>query len=600
MKQKKISKIEWLSTHRRWPLAVAAIAVVLALPSLWGGLLADDYYHRLVIHRPASYPDVLPHALDTYRFADGDPDHARRLMDFGALTWYANPEFKAGFWRPLTSITQFVEHKAWPNSPWLMHLQSILWYGALALAVAFLFRRFMGVTLAAGLAALMFAIDDAHNWPVGFLANRHGLIACLFGVLALLMHDSWRREGKHAKGVAAVALFILALLSGEGGIGTVAYLAAYALFLDTGTWKRRAASLAPYLVVVIVWRIAWSAMGYGLEGTGLYTDPLREPLKFFMFFWIQAPLLITGQAAQPPAEIQGLITIFQPLTILLFAAIAGFFLWAAWRIMKKDRVARFFGAGALMALVPACASLPHNRNLMFAGIGAFALIGLWLAQLSQRTTVKRLTKAVAVVLIGIHFILAPLMLMLLSRFPLGPNTAWENFSRIPGMDEIDGRDLIIVNHPAPMLPYYYLGDRATNNEPLPAHTRVLGQVFSPVTVTRTSPTQIRVRCEYGFSDYFSRILNGLCRKMSVGDEVRVTGMTARVTEAEDTGLPIEAVFTFDRNLDDDSLVWMQWSEDSFKPFNPPAIGESVELEPVWLPFGLTIAKFDKLVRRAIY
>jgi len=50
--------------------------------------------------------------------------------------------------------------------PAVMHAHSLMWFGLLVVAVTLLYRRLMGLTLAAGLAALLYAVDDAHGMPV--------------------------------------------------------------------------------------------------------------------------------------------------------------------------------------------------------------------------------------------------------------------------------------------------------------------------------------------------------------------------------------------------------------------------------------------------
>ena len=62
-------------------------------------------------------------------------------------------------------------------------------------ALAALYRRLMGATAAAGLAALFYAIDDAHGPPVAFLANRNAMMATLFGVLAVQKATPAGRSG---------------------------------------------------------------------------------------------------------------------------------------------------------------------------------------------------------------------------------------------------------------------------------------------------------------------------------------------------------------------------------------------------------------------
>ncbi len=76
-----------------------------------------------------------------------------------------------------------------------MHLHSLLWLGALVVAAALLYRRILGPTWVAGLAALLYAVDDAHAAPAAYIANRNALIATCFGVLCLLCFARSRQEG---------------------------------------------------------------------------------------------------------------------------------------------------------------------------------------------------------------------------------------------------------------------------------------------------------------------------------------------------------------------------------------------------------------------
>src|SRR5205807_41468 len=84
---------------------------------------------------------------------------------------------------------------------------------------------------------------------------------------------AWR-----AGAIFAPAWLAVALLAGESSIAVVGYLAAYALCLDRTAWRARAASLAPYLAVVIGWRIVYHALGYGTAHSGVYLDPGSDPI----------------------------------------------------------------------------------------------------------------------------------------------------------------------------------------------------------------------------------------------------------------------------------------------------------------------------------
>ena len=122
----------------------------------------------------------------------------------------------------------------WPELPALMHLHSLLWLALLAWAATLLYRETLGATWAAGLAALLYAVDDAHAAPAAYIANRNALVATAFGVLCLLCFARWRRQGWRPGAVLSPALLALALAAGEIALATAAYLGSYALLLGPG------------------------------------------------------------------------------------------------------------------------------------------------------------------------------------------------------------------------------------------------------------------------------------------------------------------------------------------------------------------------------
>ena len=68
----------------------------------------------------------------------------------------------------------------------LMHLQSVLWYGALVAATAFMYRRLLP-RAAAVVAAILYAVDGAHAEAVTWISARNMLVGALFGTLALAL-----------------------------------------------------------------------------------------------------------------------------------------------------------------------------------------------------------------------------------------------------------------------------------------------------------------------------------------------------------------------------------------------------------------------------
>jgi hypothetical protein len=583
------SFVHKILTHRFFPLFAAILAIVLTLPSLKAGLIGDDYHHKLLMSGSKSIVKLLDSPIDMFRFFDGNPERIFKLKDYGFLPWWTYENVKGAFWRPLASITHWLDYIIWPNSPPLMHLHSLLWYGALVMVVAFFYRRFATVPLVAGLAALLYAIDDAHGMPAGLISNRNALMATLFGAMAIITHDKWRRDNWHA-GIALGPLFLAAsLLSAEAGISTCAYLAAHMVFIDRSSLRQRFVAIIPCAVVVVVWRLLWTHLGYGMENIGGYVDPLREPLRFISAVKNHAPFLLLGQLALPPSELSIMLT---PKHWILLWRIALIFLvllaFVFASLLRRDRTARFWALGMLLSILPICATFPSDRLLTFVGIGAMGLVAQLLFVVFGKTEPRPkllLWRIPALVLAAIfilaHLVIAPLALPVRAAYPMMPKKFTDKLMINGPLDSsVKNQDLIIVNPP---VSFFFLVNTLvweSNNQPMPRHLRILSSsLLRSVKVYRQDARTLVVRPEYG---YYAMVFDVLFRDkqhpFSVGDRVELTGMTVEIMELTGDGRPAKAAFTFAVPLEDPSLQWLQYKDGSFVPFTPPAIGESVVLQ----------------------
>jgi len=504
-----------------------------------------------------------------FSFFSDDPAHTTEIMDHGFFPWWTYKDIKGAFWRPLASITHWLDYILWPDTPLLMHVQSVLWYGALAAAVAFLYRRFISVAWVAGLAALLYAIDDAHGTPVDFLANRNAVMATLFGVLTLIIHDKWRRGNLRIGLFVGPTLLAASLLSAEAGIATCAYLFAYAAFIDRGTLRRRFAAMIPYVVVVVIWRVIWTYLGYGVENMGAYIDPLSEPLSYIGAVKNRAPFLLLGQLALPPSD----ITMIFPLYTTLVWRIALIFLLilivALIPLLLRQRSARFWAMGMILSVLPICATFPSDRLLTFVGIGAMGLVAQFIYFVFGKTEERKkfiFWRIPALVLAGIfiliHLIIAPLMLPVRAAYPMIPKKFADKLMLTEGLDEsVKDQDLIIVNPPITFLMLQSPMMWECNNQPMPRHLRILtSSLFQPVEIYCPDAKTLVVRPAF-----------------SVGDRVELTGMTVEIREVRNDGQVSEAAFIFSTVLEDPSLRWLQHKDGAFVPFTLPAVGQKVIL-----------------------
>ncbi len=609
-----------------------SLAVALALPSLWGGWVADDHHHRLRLADPSDLPEALADVpgspMELFTFAEGDPAHMRRMMDLGLWPWWTLPELRAAFMRPVTALTHWVDYRLWPESPAFMHAQSLLWFAGLITVTTLFYRRLYGLTWVAGLAALLYTIDDARALPAGWLANRNALITTFLGISALIAHDRWRRNGWQVGAVVGPLLLTASLLAKEAGIATCAYLFAYALFLDRGTRRERFLALLPYAAVVLVWRIVWTHLGYGVWGIEIYVDPVVEPLRYTAAVLRRAPALLLGQLFIPPSELY-LLCVDLGIKLYYSALLAVVVVLVAVVMIPRlvwDRMTRFWAVGMMLSLLPICATFPADRGLSFVSLGAFALLAQFLGVFfgwardhvgralpdatgmvthgvgdsltyiprtgkarPTSTSLDRqpadpprrpIAKALGIALVAVHMVLAPLLLMVRSAMPIGPVSFIESLQvNLPMDATVEQQTLVIVTAPLPLLSGYVSERRALDGLPIPAHTRVLSPSESgSVTVSRPDAYTLIVRPAHGYLAYtLDQLARGSDHPMSLGQKVELTGMTAEVTALTDDGRPAEAAFRFSVPLEHPSLRWVAWGNPSYVPFTAPAVGETITL-----------------------
>ena len=587
--------------------------MILCISSLWLGLQNDDHVLRLVLSDPPLDPGWTRSPFNAFAFMDGDGELIRRAVDEARIPWWTHPELKLAFLRPVTSITHWIDFRIWPNQPWLMHVQSLLWFAGAIVAAALFYRRLLLPAWVAGLASLLFAVDDAHGMPAVWLANRNASIGVLFGLLALIAHDRWRRDGWHPGAFVAPLALILGLLAGEITLAAGGYLLAYALFLDTDSLRGRLASLIPGSLVGVAWWIAYRVMGYGAAGSGVYIDPGASPVEFVHAVIERGPMLFAGLwgipsglglfLSQSAAHILWLVAVglMAAVTILLLP------------ILKRDRAARFFALGMVLSLVPACATFPDDRLLFFAGFGGMGLMAQFLAAVWQRvdwvpsSRIRRLPLATAFwVLVLFHLILSPLTLATATnKVRVFGEFIDDAASSLPAKPAVTDQLALIVNTPTAFISFYGPLLQALNGRPIPSRTLILGSGIYPTTISRPAPNVIAIRPDGGFlpapgsprpgheasqpgfhPSYFFPMLDRLYRDATpfrVGEEIAYGGARIEIAEITDDGRPVEVQVHFSVDLEDTSLLWLQWKGGVYVPFEPPAVGETSVLPEVTFP-----------------
>jgi hypothetical protein len=601
-------------TSRYWPLIVLALGIAFAAPTLWAGWGVEDD----VMHRAKLLSASLPEAL-TGLYVFLDPNGSTQLVGLDTVPWWALDAVRVSFFRPLAALTLWLDYQLWPNSAVLMHAHSALWYGGACALATLLYRRVMGRTLVGGLAAFLFAVCATHLNCVVSLAARNAVLALFFGLLTLVFHDRWRRGGWRAGGAFALLGLALALLSAEAGLATTAYLGAYALCLERGRWYRRLGSLVPYGIVVVAWRAAYQVMGYGAWGSGFYLDPLRDPLRFAAAVLERGPVLLMSLWSLPDPGIYAILSVWAGrvfwLAAVLFMAFVGAMLFP---LLRKNRAARFWGLGMLLAVIPACAiSMPTGRLLVFVSVGAMGLMAQFIGGLLERSAWlpahgawRVPATALTVFLVGLHAVVFPALLPCVQTFMEPFVSTVTDLGPLPGVED---QQVVIVNVPSPGQLIYVPSLREVREQPAPARIRMLSPGSFAVDVTRVDAYTLVIRPERGYlaptgmgaaenqtvlpllhsaygyqrgDDFF----RGDGFSLALGQSVDLDGMRAEVISLTGDGRPAEARIRFAVPLDDPSLVWLQWDwgTQTYVPFSPPSVGETAHISgpfevnsPVW-------------------
>jgi hypothetical protein len=565
---------------------VLLVAFFLSSIALWGGLAADDHFLRMVIQDFPGIDELATgNTFSTFIFADGTDERNTAFINRGLIPWWSTPMVRLAFWRPLASLTHYVDFHLFGDTSWPMHLQNILWYLALALALAGLYKRMLGPQWVALLATLLYAVDDAHGLAIGWIANRNALMATVFAVLVIRMHDLARRDGLWKAAPAAWVLFGIGLLCGEATLSVCGYLFAHALFLDKAGWKRGIISLMPYGAIIIPWRLAYQVMGFGATGSGMYLDPVREPVLFFEAVITRLPMLLNAQLAYPPAAAWVWASEFWKTILPLIAmAILLFVIWVLMPLLRRSPVARFWLLGMTVATLPVCATFPLDRLLFFAGIGGMGLVAQFIGGLTEEekwvpenSSWRRRARALVFAWVVIHLVVSPLSFPIRVRTMPALGRALEAELRtLPSAPAVADQNLILVSAQSDFHAWHVPIMRSSMNQVVPRTTRALSVGPYDTTYRRIDESTLEVTPSRGFVLYpWGRMFRGWSYEFRVGDTLEFSGMATEVLSLTEDNRPAGVAFTFAKPLEDPSLLFYEYTPEGYRLFDLPEVGETI-------------------------
>jgi riboflavin transporter FmnP len=601
---------------RYWIVIVLIVAILLYAPFLSSGFFQDDYGFRLQfspdVYEKHNVPETVMRMMrnspvNLYGFSWDAAARFRFEQEKGFAPWWASDRIRTNFFRPLSSLTLALDFTLWPDTPLLMHIHSLLWFCLLIVLAYRLYRSVSGSTVVAGISILLFVLDDVLSGPVGWISNRHAVVAMVFGVLCVWLYHQGVTKHKWPYVAGACGVYALALLASEMGVVTFAYLFACMLVLDRDKWPGRATRIVPFILITVIWRLAYTGLGYGASGTLLYIDPILNPGDFAAQLLTRYPVLLFSTVGLPVAD---LLLAFSPQAVgvaaVVFSIPLGLLALTVYPVLKTHRTSAFWAIGLLGAVIPLVSGIPQSRNLGLVSLGVMGLAGQLLVDVATAkkagplTSFQRIVLKIAVpILLILVLVVSPLLVIsnpTTTRTSAEAQASAADFGSAPELAE---QHLTVINPPGAMSFMAGLLQRLFTDEPFPISITYLSSGFAPVQIERVDTRSILVTPDGGYTplpgpivddktgmatpvglENVYRALDGFHynprNPMRAGQTVALNEVTVEVTEMTGDGRIAQAAFTFAHPLEDSRYVWLLWdaATSTYERVQMPPVGET--------------------------
>lgn len=602
----------FLSKPSRSLALVLAITILTHLPTGFSSFVADDYMQWAMIKGSPELQNLgfakadpeKPFAskmMDAFHFFNPTQGTNQAYQDYGNLPWWSNADASMVPFRPIAAITHWVDYTWFGDNLVLHRLHSLVYFVMLA-AIAFAFYKRNSSENAIALLATLFLIVDfsltkSFNWVIA----RNSYMACAIGIISILAFVNWRTLGRSRDLVFSLVSLAAALLTAEAAISTLAYMGAYVLCVEKHkSIIAKIPPLLPFILVVVLWRLGYSASGFGSNEIGQYVDPVRSPLAFLRNFVEVFPLICISQIV----SVDSIIIMIHPEKRIIVSALA----WAIsilciyliWPILKRNPISRFMFVGSIVAAIPGTALISgESRTVTFVSIGFFYLLAQWILTLYQsKESILRRWTAHAILMW--HFVLPAIIAFLLTSNLSGFSQQSKQYESIREDMEQGSRSLVIVNDSSAMF-YYLPFEWAFRGFDLPTQINILTPGLNTYELSRLSERYFEVRIAQGMplhhlsnidsidgtEPFIHSAYSGLFalgffttpqHSPKIGDKIRNSDMLVSILDTNSFG-PTLVGIEFVGETDPEDKVWQMfdWKELKYKKMEILSIGDSITI-----------------------
>lgn len=511
---------------------ILAITLCTHLPTGFGSFVADDYMQWAMIKGSSdlveagfskanpkkSFPEKIK---DAYHFFSAEEGTLDRYKQYGNVFWWAGDDISMVPFRPLAAITHWIDYTLFSDELWLHQLHSLLYFLLLAVAL-FKLYQILPVSptphapanqrtslIIAGLATVLFIVDFSFTRSFAWVVARNSYLACLIGVISIQLYIRWRQERNLIWCCLSMITFCFALLTAEAAISAAAYMGAYVLCMERQPLLKKVFPLLPIIAVIIIWRAAYDAGGFGSLNIGQYVDPGRSPIEFAVNLVSVFPLIAFSQIT----GLDTLIIYFHPhqQTGLIVAA------WAVTLIglliirslIISSATARFWLIGSMVAAIPGSALISaESRTVSFVAIGFFYLLATLLMNWRKASWPMRWSYRA---LLGWHLVLPALIAIVLSSGVSGFSQLSDQHESVEKYISSGDTGLVVINPQSSGMQFYLPFEWAFRDLPIPRNMNVLSTGMESLTITRLTERKFLVEAPTGMPIHHQSNIRALGR-----------------------------------------------------------------------------------------
>lgn len=379
--------------HYHWLRTALILVFAGTLFTLGYGFVTDDYQliSVFVLQADNSISDQL---LRAFAFFPSDIGN-QQAMTTGAGwgLWFSDTTIFQWFVRPLAAFSHWLDFQLWPNHPWLMHAQNLLWLFASALVL----NRFLneiGLTRPQRLLALaLFFIDSVTLWS-GWLAQRNAYMTLVGMLLALIGYSRFLRHQRVTSLLAMLVALTFALLSSESGLVTSVFLAFLPLAFGQKLFTRK--HLTSMVVVAVIcagFLASYVGAGFGASQHPFYVSPLSYPLQAIESLLFKFPSAFNLLPFADLAFVLEKLHKFNHLAAfyLPLCGVLVFVCYRLYRITPADskNVVHFALASAAGALLPLTGSMTADRSVVYLKLAITIFLAISLPAALSRLPAKQ-------------------------------------------------------------------------------------------------------------------------------------------------------------------------------------------------------------------